>query len=368
LYEIDSSYDKAASRTKRALSTGLTALGWRKYAALQMRLAKLAYNAGRFNDALQVLQQVQELLSSAECEDQNSPQAFRLRAEIAQALTHVSRADEGIKCAEEALDLLAHMPKSDETRQLRLYLMAALAEAYSAQGNYRQVVSILEDTCAQAHKLNLYDILSETLGNLALVYLMMGQYDNAKNTIRTMIDTAQQISNESLLAAAHLMAGRMQIYQIKPLAALRQLDEAEQLITQSRFLAAKPQLLALRAVALIQVGRADEAQPLLEQAKTIAHASGSREWTAYVDLFQGMYALTKHDGLKALTLTQNAVQVFAEESARFSQAYALRETGRAYRELGKLRQAHKAFDEARAIFEAVGNQHQVSLTIEEANR
>jgi tetratricopeptide (TPR) repeat protein len=311
---------------------------------------------------------VQDLLGSAECDDQNSAQYFQLRAEMAQALTHVSRADEGVKCAEEALDQLAHLPQSEEKQRLRLYLMAALAEAYGAQGNYRQVVSILEDTCAQARKLSLFDILSEALSNLALTYLMLGQYDHARNTIRSMIDTAQQISNESLLAAAHLVAGRALIYQTKPLAALRQLDEADQLVAQTNFLAAKPQLLALRSMALIQVGRADEAQPLLEQAKGIAQASGSREWTAYVDLFQGMYALAKHDAVKALTLTQSAAQVFTEESALFSQAYALREEARAYRELGQLRQALKVFDEARAIFESIGNQHQVSLTTEEANK
>jgi hypothetical protein len=368
LYEIDSSYDKAEARTRRALASGFDSLGWRKYAALQMRLAKLTDNAGHFTESLQILQHVQDLLSSATPEDRNSPQAFQLRAEVAQALTHVSRADEGVKVAEEALDALARLPQAVETQQLRIYLMTAMAEAHAAQGNYKQVVSILLEACENARKLNLYDVLSEALSSLALTHLMIGQYDQARAIIREMIDTAQQISSESLMAAAHLVAGRALIYQAKPFAALRQLDEADRLITQSKYYAARPQLLSLRSVALINLGRADEALPLLTEAREIAQASGSREWTAYADLFNGMYALSKHDGLKALALTQNAAQVFAEEGGKFSQAYALREVGRAYRELSQLRLAKEAFDDARAIFEAIGNQHQVTITTEEANK
>ncbi|MCL5998165.1 MAG: AAA family ATPase [Chloroflexi bacterium] len=368
LYEIDSSYDKAEIRTRRALSGGSDALGWRRYAALQIRLAKLADNAGHFTESLQILQHVQDLLSSANQDDWHSPQAYQLRAEMAQALTHVSRADEGIKCAEEALALLAQRPADEESNRLRIYLMAAMSEAHAAQGNYKQVISILQDTCVQARKLGLFDILSESLGSLALTQLMLGQYDLARAVIRDMIDTAQQISSESLMAAAYLVAGRALIYQAKPFAALRQLDEAERFITQSKYFAARPQLLSLRSVALIHLGRTDEAQPILDEARTIAQASGSREWTAYVDLFQGMYALAKRDGLKALPLVQHAVQVFTEEGARFSQAYALREMGQVYRELGQLRLAKKAFDDAQAIFATIGNQHQVDVTAEEAGR
>jgi tetratricopeptide (TPR) repeat protein len=368
LYELDSSYDKAEARTRRALTAGFVVLGWRKYAVLQMRLAKLADNAGRLQESLDILQATRSMLSKATPEDATSRQAFELLSETAQALTRVSRADEGTRAAEEALELLSRQPQNEETQLLRMRLMMALAESHGSQGNYKQVINIFEEVCSNARKLNDMDVLPEVLVNLSQTYLILGQYDKAREYIKVMIDTAQQISSESLLASAYVVAARAQIYQAKPFAALRQLDEAEKLVNQSRFLSARPQLLGLRAVALINLGRGDEAQPILNEARTVAQASGSREWVAMVDMFQAMLAVTRHDGLKALSLAQSAVQVFTEEGARFEQAIALRAVGSAYREMGQLRLAKKAFDDAKTIFDAIGNQQQASRTVEEANK
>jgi tetratricopeptide (TPR) repeat protein len=197
---------------------------------------------------------------------------------------------------------------------------------------------------------------------------MLGQYERVKDFVRDIITTAQQISSESLMGSAYLVAGRMLIYQAKPFAALRQLEEADRLVTQTRLFASRPQLLAFRAVALILLGRGDEAQPLLDQARGLAQSSGSREAVALVDMFTAVLMLSRHDGLKALPLAQSAAQVYTEEQARFEQAWALRVVGSAYRELGQLKQSRKAYDEAKSIFQAIGNQHQVGVTTEEAER
>ena len=368
LYELDSSYDKAEARTRNALTAGFDKLGWRKYANLQMRLAKLADNAGHFTESLEILQHVQDMMTNTSTTDATSPEAFQLRAEISQALTRVSRADEGAKLAEDGLAALTELPSSEETQRLRIHMLGSLAEAHEAQGNYRQVSNLLDEICAQARQLRALDTLSEALVNLAEVNLMLGQYERVKDFVRDIITTAQQISSESLMGSAYLVAGRMLIYQAKPFAALRQLEEADRLVTQVRLFAARPQLLVFRAVALILLGRGDEAQPLLDQARGLAQSSGSREAVALVDMFMAVLMLSRHDGLKALPLAQSAAQVFTEEQARFEQAWALRVVGGAYRELGQLKQSRKAYDEAKAIFQAIGNQHQVGVTTEEAER
>ena len=368
LYELDSSYDKAEAHTRNALTSGFDKLGWRKYANLQMRLAKLADNAGHFTESLEILQHVQDMMTNTSATDASSPEAFQLRAEISQALTRVSRANEGAKLAEDSLAVLTELPSSEETQRLRIHLLSSLAEAHEAQGNYRQVNNLLDEICTQARQLRAVDMLSEGLLNLAEVNLMLGQYERVKDFVRDIITTAQQISSESLMGSAYLVAGRMLIYQAKPFAALRQLEEADRLVTQTRLFAARPQLLAFRAVALIFLGRGDEAQPLLDQARGLAQSSGSREAVALVDMFMAVLMLSRHDGLKALPLAQSAAQVYTEEQARFEQAWALRVVGGAYRELGQLKQSRKAYDEAKSIFQAIGNQHQVGVTSEEAER
>ena len=372
LFELDSSFDKSEMRTRNALSAGFDKLGWRKYANLQMRLAKLADNSGHFSESLEILQHVQDMMTNTlpdtRPEDAICSEAFHLRAEISQALTRVSRSDEGAKYAEDGLAALNELPPTEETKFLRIHLLSSLAESHEAQGNYRQVSNLLEEICTQARQLRAVDILSEGLVNLAEVNLMLGQYEKVKDYVREIIATGQQLSSESLMASAYLVAGRMLFYQAKPFAALRQLDEAERLVTQARFYTARPQLLAYRAITLVHLGRNEEAQPLLDQARNLAQSSGSREAVALVDTFQAMLLLSKHDGRAALPLAQSAVQVFTEEQARFEQAWAQRAVGAAYRELGQLKQSRNAYDDAKAIFQAIGNQHQVSITAEEADR
>ncbi|HEY3340671.1 MAG TPA: hypothetical protein VGK81_01585, partial [Anaerolineae bacterium] len=276
LYELDSSYEKAEARTRKALSAGFDKLGWRKYAELQIRLAKLADNAGHFTDALEILQHVQDMTANSNAADTTSPEAFDLRAEISQALTRVSRADEGAELAEEGLAALADLPLTEETQHLRMHLLSALAEAHAAQGNYRQVSDLLNDICAQARQLRAVDTLSEGLLDLAEVNLILGQYERVQDFVRDIISMAQQISSESLMGSAYLVAGRMLIYQAKPFEALSQLEEADRLVTQTQYNAARPQLLAFRAIALILLDRGDEAQELLNQAHGLAQSSGSR--------------------------------------------------------------------------------------------
>src|SRR5207253_7034476 len=122
--------------------------------------------------------------------------------------------------------------------------------------------------CTNARQIHAMDTLSEALVNLAQLNLTLGQYEQATDDIKTIIETAQQLSNESLAAAAYLVAGRALIYEEKPAAALRQLEEAERIVLQTKFYAAQPQLLALRSVALINLGRLDEAQPVLDQGRS----------------------------------------------------------------------------------------------------
>jgi predicted ATPase len=366
LYELDSSYDKADGRTRRALEAGYEALGWRKFASLQMRLAKLADNAGRHMESLQLLQHLHELMDSATPADQTSPEVFDLHAEIAQALTRVSRADEGAQYAEDGLSDLSHMPKNEDTQRLRLHLLIALAEAHAAQGHYRQVVNLLDEIITSARQLHVVDTLSEGLVNLAQLQLTLGQYDKATEAIKNLLETAQQISSESLSALSYVIAGRALIYQGRFAEALRQFEEGEKLMLQTRYYSVRPQLLALRGLALINSGRMDEAQAALDQARPMAEASGSRESVATIDLFKAMVALTQENPAKALPLAQSAAQVFTEEGARFEQAWALRAIGRAYRLTDQFSLSRKAYNEAKAIYEVIGNQHQAGVTTEES--
>ena len=378
LYELDSSYDQAEARAQRALRIGRDKLGWRRYAMLNIRLAVLAENAGQFQRAEALLNEVYDRIKDpADVEaDAMSVEAFEVRSHLARILTRVSRSDEAVTFAEQALALLDQAPQGGAQagntslglQPARLQLMNSLALACAASGNYIRALVIYEEILVSARELNLLDMLARLLPSVANLYLMLGDYDQAKERAREMIDMATEMSSESLMAMAHLIAGRSLIYQSKPYAALRQLDQAAQVASKLKFFAAKAELLALRALALIRLGRVDDAQEPLDQSAILAESSGSREWVAYSFVIHAELLLAKGNAEKAVSMAQNATQIFHEEGARFEEAVSLRTLGHACRALGQAEQSASAYEHARELFAAMGNDEQADRTEREAGQ
>ena len=133
LYEIDSSYDKVEARLTHALSAGFDNLGWRRYALLQTRMAKLATTAANLNQSLDILQKVHDLMDQSRPDEQNSPEALDLHAQLCLALTRLDRPAEGVKYAEDGLAILGQLPDTEESQHLYAHLNAAMAEARDAR-------------------------------------------------------------------------------------------------------------------------------------------------------------------------------------------------------------------------------------------
>ncbi len=368
LYELDSTYDKAEARAQSALRLGQDALGWRRYAMLHIRLAVLAENAGQFQRAESLLNTVHDRIKDpTDVEaDALSPEAFEVRAHLTRVLARVSRSSEAVAFAEQALTMLDQAPQTSELNQARLRLMNSLAFACTASGNYLRALAIYEEILDETRKANLMDMLARLLTNVANLHLILGDYDEAKEIVREMIDMAVDISSENLMAIAHLIAGRSLIYQSKPFAATRQLDQAMTYAKKLKFFSAKAELLALQALALIRLGRADDAQASLNEAAILAETSGSHEWVAYVYLIQAEAHLAKGNADKALTMAQNAASIFREAGARFDEAASLRVAGQACRAMGRLDDAAQAYHRARDLFAAMGNDEQAARTEQEA--
>lgn len=368
LHELDSSYDKAEARAQSALRIGQDALGWRRYAMLHIRLAVLAENAGQFQRAESLLNTVHNRIKDpTDVEaDALSPEAFEVRAHLTRVLARVSRSREAVAFAEQALAMLDQAPQTSELNQARLRLMSNLAFASAASGNYLRALAIYEEILDEARSANLMDMLARLLSNIANLRLVLGDYDEAKAIVREMIDLATDISSESLMAIAHLIAGRSLIYQSKPFAAMRQLDQAMSYAEKLRFFSARAELLALQALALIRLGRADDAQAILDEAAVLAETSGSHEWVAYVYLIQAEAQLVKGNADRALTMAQNAASIFHETGARFDEAASLRVAAHACQAIGRLDDAARAYRRARNLFAAMGNDEQAARTEREA--
>jgi tetratricopeptide (TPR) repeat protein len=366
LYEIDSSYDRADDRARRALRAGRDQLGWPRYATLQMRLATLADAAGQFSREHDILQETLACLDPAS-PDAASPQAFQARGQFTRALARTSRADEAIRYAEATLAEMERLPQTDAHRAARIRVLNHLGLALMSAGDYPRALALYQDIRRSTRQMNLMDVLSLILINLSNLHLMLGQYDQVRDIIGDMVEVGNQISSESLLAHARLTAGKSQVYQAKPYAALCQLEQAEKIAAQLRFFAGQPELLAYKALALVRLGRPGDAKALLDASEATAAASGSREWVALVASIEAERWLALGEPLKALPLAEDAIVVFQEEGARFYEATTHRLRGHILKRLGRIKPASQAYQRAGEIFTALGNTGQVARTLQEAD-
>jgi RecA/RadA recombinase len=368
LYEVDASYNKCEIRTRRALSQGLEALGWRRYASLRMRLAALSLRAGRFNDSLNILMTLQASLEATQPEESLSYEAFQLRAEIAKAQALLGRDKDAQHTAEAGLHDLEAVAGQGWHKAARARLTTSLSMAYHESGEYRKAIALSEETLAVLNDLNMLSTYAALLSTLVQLYVEVGEYERARACINMMKATAAETSNESLLASGHLAAGLIKVLTLKPQEALDELAQAEKFAQQVVTFEDRPKILMLKAFSLLDLRRLDEAKTTLDDLIPLTQESGLREWEAYAHLAQARYLLACKDAHTALQLAQTAARVFEEEGTRFDQAIALRILARASLALGQKETGFAEFQRAAGLFKLIGNTEMAAvLTNELAN-
>ena len=371
LYDLDSRYDLSENRIRHALALNAMsrALDWRRSAMLKLRLANLTGDKGRHVEAMQMLSELYGELNRDHREHAGSIEAFRLRAALAFALTQMGKDDEGIQLAQESLNALKALPRGTQDRDeeeawhtVEVELRSALAASYFGRGEYKQAIDIAEGVLRAAEKLDMLDTVLLVQDRLAEMHLAMGHNDKAFDYADQMEKTARDLSNESGLAMAHVVRARTLRLQDDNDGALRELDKAEALVKQFSWFADQPQMLAIRAAALIGLNRLDEAKALLDQADDVAATSGIAEWAAYVKFIRARLDFASRDFDAAADKAGDAARVFEQEWAYFEQGQALRLVAVAHKAAGNESAAQYAFKQALDIFERIGNTPQAEET------
>ncbi len=371
LYDLDSRYDLAEERIRHALALNAmhNKLDWRRSAMLKLRLANLTGDKGRHVEAMQMLQELYAELNKDQREHAGSIEAFRLRAALAFALTQVGKDNDGIQLAQDSLNALSALPRGSQDREedeawktVEVELRSALAASYFGRGEYKKAIEIAEDVLAVATKLDMLDTVMMVQDRLAEMYLAIGRYDKAHDYADKLQHTAHELSNESGAAMAHVMRARALRLQDDNGGALRELEKADELVQQFSWFADQPQMMAIRAAALIGLQRLDEAKAILDQADEIAATSGIAEWAAFVKFMHARYefALRHYDA--AGDMAADAARVFDEEWAYFEEGQALRLVAEAHKAAGNLSTAQHYYKNALDIFERIGNEPMAAAT------
>ncbi len=361
LYEIDASYDRSAERTQRAAAPGVDVLGWRAWASLQTRLARLADHDGRFNDSLSIIEAARAALPD-DSPDKYSVEAAQVSTEYTRALVRVSRADEALAHCEEALARTTSIAEPARREIARVNLRGAQAMALYFNGQYDRCLRAAEETLPIATKLGMLTTVRGLLTSLVNWCITVGEYPRARRHVGEMLKLALETSDESLRALSHLLDGKMLTLTGQHAKALEHYALAEGLVLQFKSFAWEPELLALKAWSLIDQGAHDAARPLLQRAAVLARRSGSREWVGYVQLTQARFELLTGQPEAALAHAETAQQIFTEESARYDQARSERVIARCHRALGQHEKASNSFQTAWRMFELLGNQQQLERT------
>jgi tetratricopeptide (TPR) repeat protein len=371
LYDLDSRYEQAESRIRHALALNAMhhKLDWRRSIMLKMRLANLTGDKGRHAEAMQMLQDLYAELNRDFREHTGSLEAFRLRAALAFSYTQMGKDEEGIQLAQESLNALSALPRGSQDRDeneawktVEVELRSALAASYFGRGEYGKAIEIATEVLQVAEKLDLMDTVLLVQDRLAEMNLAIGHYDKAYEYADKMERTAKELSNESGLAMAHVVRARALRLQDDNGGALRELEKADALVEQFSWFSDQPQMMAIRAAALIGQHRLDEAQALLDTADDIAATSGIAEWSAYVKFMHARYEMALRNFDAAADMAGDAARVFEQEWAYFEQAQAIRLVALAHLAAGNTGTAQHHFKQALEIFERIGNETQARQT------
>ncbi|HQV70528.1 MAG TPA: AAA family ATPase [Thermoflexales bacterium] len=361
LYEVDSSYEKSESRTRRALTRGLDALGWRRYASLRMRMASLMVRRGRYTEALDTLQSLRSSLNDLHAEESQSYEAFQLSAELCKTLVILNRDEEAIKTAQDALAELENLPERDWRKAARARLNTSLALAYHADGDYRRAIKLSEDTLQTVRELNMVSTAGALLSNLVQLYVEVGDYERVPENIKLMEEMAADTSNEYLLASANLSEGMMYVLQGKNALALDKLDKATEFADMIKLFDERPKILVMQIFALVELGRTAEAREVLDKAMPLAVESGSREWMAYAQAAKARVLLAEGNPREAQMTAREGAGTLRDDGTHFDEAIARRVLARCHAALGQKDDAAQALERARTLFKLIGN---VPLTLQ----
>jgi tetratricopeptide (TPR) repeat protein len=253
LYELDASYARSEERTRRAAAPGPQALGWRAWAQLQTRLARLADHDGRFTDMLAVLEAARAGMPD-DARDRHSLEACLLNAEYTRALVRVSRADEALVFCEEAIARTNAMADPVAREHARAALQGAQAMALYFNGQYDRCVKIAEEALPVTRRLGQTLATRVLLISLINWCIAVGDYGRARAHIGEMAELAKSLSDESLAALAHLLQGKILSISGEHELALVEYAAAEALVRQTRAFTWEAELLAMKAWALIDRG------------------------------------------------------------------------------------------------------------------
>ena len=181
---------------------------------------------------------------------------------------------------------------------------------YYSKGQYQDAVTYFQQALQLREKINSPEEIAETLHNLAETNTSMGQFDQAlKDSIRA-LELYRSAGDKRGEAFESSSIGTLFIYQGRYGAAVNSKEEAlkafRDLGDRDRWMA---DILSTNGDALIQAGRSEEAQNILNEAMSLARELKNDTLVAQIINYQGDIPFYRGDYQSARELYQQALQL-----------------------------------------------------------
>jgi tetratricopeptide (TPR) repeat protein len=293
---------EARTQLENALSLAKAADNKALLIRCQLQLSSVYFDAGETERATQYAGEAvalaqrfgMESLSSQGLTDLGN--SFLVRGDLAEAEKYLQQALESAQRAQ---------ARRNESRA-----RVSLASLRGRQNDYHAAASYLEPALAFYQE---GGYLSETFSCLALlarVQLKSGDYAGAAKAHEQLLELANKLNDPSLRALAYAEKGSALAREEKFSAALEQLNEAYTLYSAQGVQRSIGYNLLARANCLVQLGRYDEANSLLEQAAGIANRPGGelKALSADLKLMSAEISLAQENFSEALKKAQELVR------------------------------------------------------------
>jgi len=181
--------------------------------------------------------------------------------------------------------------------------------AYSERGEYQDALTYFQQALQLREKLNISGDIAETAHNLAENYSKLGQYDQAINNYLRALDLSRTAGDKLGAATESYSMGTVFKYQGRYGAALSANEDAMKTVReQAQQDYSSFEILNSYGNALSLIGRAEEAQKILEETLKMAQEAKSASMIAEALNFQGELAFYRGDYKSTQALFQQSLQ------------------------------------------------------------
>lgn len=260
-------------------------------------------------------QYISDALGIAHAEDMDSIAADGL-VDYGNAFLASGKLDEGMNQIKNALELAGKV----KAKRAEARAALSLGSLLQFQSKYEEASSYIEKALGFYEPKKYRRKTAQALQLKARILYGKGDYTNAKSSFEKLLNTANELNDNALKAAAHSELGILLNLQEQYADGLRHIEESRKLNSALGDIYNLGYDWANKADMLYKLGRYDEASNAFQQAEKLESQSkeGNKDFLAFVTSLKARMALTQRNFSEAKKLSGQSLALVGKQNTRVS--------------------------------------------------